>query len=47
MKNFIRQNIHNIKGTKKAASIEREQPKSIATKHHSGIKNLSIHNRVS
>jgi hypothetical protein len=47
MKNFIRQNIHNIKGARKAASIEREKPKSVVTKHYSGVKNISIHNRVS
>jgi len=47
MKNFIRHNIQNVKGTKRAGSIERESPKHSPIKHYSNIKNTSIQQRVS
>jgi hypothetical protein len=45
--NFIRRNIENVKGAKKAMSIERENLKTTTPKKYGGSKNASVDKRVS
>ncbi len=46
MKNFIRHNIQNVKGSKKGVSIEREQQKNTTVKRYSQHKSPMITFRV-
>lgn len=46
MKNFIRRNIDNVKGTKLSMSIERENNKKPNSKYHSVAKRSQVSDRL-
>jgi hypothetical protein len=46
MKNFIKRNINNVKGTKLSMSIEREKNKNPTNKYHSLAKQSHGNNRL-